>query len=213
MIALPFDSLLPEERPAIDLLWTKYDANELEYQRKYELDFVPHGLFSRLMIRLLHFTDRPLKYWRNGVLAVRYAPDSEQARSPERDRERERERERTRLGGAQLVEYSRYVRLIACVCVCAFPAPCSATDKALVTIEGKIITAATRGDGGAELLRVIIEIVDSLVNSWFHVKLTAVTVLLLLLLLSSVVAVARGRLLNWLSRSTRSRALIVSPIK
>ena len=61
----------------------------------------------------------------------------------------------------------------------------------------------------------IIEIVDSLVNSWFHVKLTAVTVLLLLLLLllSSVVAVARGRLLNWLSRSTRSRALIVSPIK
>jgi uncharacterized membrane protein len=49
-------------------------------------------------------------------------------------------------------------------------------DKALVTIEGKFITAATRGDESAELLRVIIEIVDSLVNSWFHVKLNSVVV-------------------------------------
>ena len=61
-------SLLPEEKPPIDLLWLKHD-DQLQYCRNITLEFIPNGLFSRFMVRFLHFADKPLKYWRQGVLA------------------------------------------------------------------------------------------------------------------------------------------------
>lgn len=114
-------SLLPEEKPPIDLLWLQYD-DQLQYCRNVTLEFIPNGLFSRFMVRFLHFADKPLKYWRQGVLAQR--------------------------GG----------------------------DKALVELVNNTIKIITRGSRSAEFLRIIIEIVDTLANSWFKVKITAAEV-------------------------------------
>ena len=64
-------NLLPEERPPIDLLWADHEPMATQYGRLYTLEFVPNGLFAKLMVRFLHFTDFPLKFWRTGVLAQR----------------------------------------------------------------------------------------------------------------------------------------------
>ena len=64
-------NLLPEDRPPIDLLWLDYDTKSQQYSRRYTLEFIPNGLFSKLMVRFLHFADVPLKFWRSGVLAQR----------------------------------------------------------------------------------------------------------------------------------------------
>lgn len=62
-------SLLPEERPDCDLVWRPVDASKTQYDRQYQLEFVPKGLFSRLLIRILHHVDSILVYWRYGVIA------------------------------------------------------------------------------------------------------------------------------------------------
>ena len=64
-------SFLPEERPNIQLHWPDVDDESSEYCRFYKLLFVPNGLFSRLMVRLMSFCDKPLFYWRHGVLCIR----------------------------------------------------------------------------------------------------------------------------------------------
>jgi hypothetical protein len=57
---------LPEERPWLNVFWPlAYDGTS--YGRRYDLQFFPTGLFSRLMIRLLHFT-RGTLLWRSGCL-------------------------------------------------------------------------------------------------------------------------------------------------
>lgn len=62
-------SLLPEDRPDLELLWRPYDAGKTQFDRRYQLEFVPKGLFSRLMIRVLHHVDGVMSYWRNGLVA------------------------------------------------------------------------------------------------------------------------------------------------
>lgn len=58
---------LPEERPNIALMWPEYDVTDTEHRRRFKMGFVPTGFFSRLMIRLLHFT-KGTKFWRSGLL-------------------------------------------------------------------------------------------------------------------------------------------------
>lgn len=62
-------SLLPEDRPDCDLVWRPSDASKTQYDRRYQLEFVPKGLFSRLLIRIMHHVDSVLVYWRNGIIA------------------------------------------------------------------------------------------------------------------------------------------------
>jgi hypothetical protein len=62
-------SLLPIERPNIDVLWRKYDLSQVQYDRLYEFEFLPKALFSRLMVRLLYYADKIHKYWRKGLVA------------------------------------------------------------------------------------------------------------------------------------------------
>jgi serine/threonine protein kinase/GTPase SAR1 family protein len=62
-------SLLPEDRPDCDLVWRPMDPGKTQFDRRYQLEFVPKGLFSRLMIRILHHADSVLVYWRNGLIA------------------------------------------------------------------------------------------------------------------------------------------------
>lgn len=62
-------SLLPEDRPDCDLIWRPFDSSKTQYDRRYQLEFVPKGLFSRLLIRILHHVDSILVYWRYGVIA------------------------------------------------------------------------------------------------------------------------------------------------
>eukprot|EP01133_Synstelium_polycarpum_P013612 gene13612-16019_t len=64
-------SQLPDRRPAFDLLWPPRDQFRIEYNRWYQLNFAPIGLFSRLIIRLLvskEFAMKPILYWRNGMV-------------------------------------------------------------------------------------------------------------------------------------------------
>ena len=62
-------SLLPEDRPDCDLVWRPSDPSKTQYDRRYQLEFVPKGLFSRLLIRILHHVDSVLVYWRHGIIA------------------------------------------------------------------------------------------------------------------------------------------------
>ena len=118
-------SLLMEERPNEPLLPllpidTNLDSSPHsinQFTRIYELQFVPNGLFSRLMVRFLHFVTMPLRYWRGGVLAD------------------------------------------------------VNSDKASIELVKSSISIITRGDTAAETMRMIIEIVESLVQN-FQVKVT-----------------------------------------
>ena len=58
---------LPEERPNVALVWPDFDVTDTEYRRRFKMGFVPTGFFSRLMIRLLHFT-KGSRFWRSGLL-------------------------------------------------------------------------------------------------------------------------------------------------
>lgn len=60
-------SLLPEEKPALDLAWPVVDAASRTFTRRYDFAFMPNGMFSRLMIRLLTF-GKAVAYWRYGCL-------------------------------------------------------------------------------------------------------------------------------------------------
>ena len=64
-------SLLPLEKPPIDLLWMPVhdDLTTDQFTRIYQFEYLPNGLFSRFIVRFLHFSDKPLKYWRHGILA------------------------------------------------------------------------------------------------------------------------------------------------
>ena len=64
-------NLLPEDKPPIDLLWIQYEPNVLQFSKIYTLDFVPNGFFAKFMVRFLHYTDKPLKFWRTGIIGVR----------------------------------------------------------------------------------------------------------------------------------------------
>lgn len=67
-------SLLPEAVPVLDLLWTKFDEKILQFDRQYIFDLIPSGLFSRLLVRLLHTSSEVMHCWRYG--AVFLAGDS-----------------------------------------------------------------------------------------------------------------------------------------
>jgi hypothetical protein len=62
--------LLPNQRPAMGLLWKAYDGTCEYYMRIYELLFVPKGLFSRFLVRLLHYSSHVVTFWRSGIMAA-----------------------------------------------------------------------------------------------------------------------------------------------
>ncbi|EFA78013.1 leucine-rich repeat-containing protein [Heterostelium album PN500] len=44
----------------------------IQYGRQYQFDFIPTGLFSRLMVRILNFaSSEAICYWRNGIILQR----------------------------------------------------------------------------------------------------------------------------------------------
>lgn len=61
-------SLLPEEMPALDILWARYNENVLQFDRLYVFDILPIGLFSRLLFRLLNSATDVLHCWRHGAV-------------------------------------------------------------------------------------------------------------------------------------------------
>ena len=68
-------SMLSSRRPPIDGTWISVDdylrlSGSKQVERVYLFDFLPLGFFSRLIVRLLHFT-KPLYYWRSGILLTR----------------------------------------------------------------------------------------------------------------------------------------------
>ena len=115
-------SLLPELRPTIDILWPEYDtiSFKTEFNRSYVIEFVPNGLFSKLMIRFLHFIDKPLKYWRNGIIGQK------------------------------------------------------GNSTGFIEVFDTTIRFITRGEGSASLLRIITEIVDTLITDWFKVRINSI---------------------------------------
>ena len=48
-------NLLPPEKPDFALLWRDYDERQQELARHFVMDFVPIGLMSRFMIRMMQF--------------------------------------------------------------------------------------------------------------------------------------------------------------
>lgn len=58
-------SLLPENEPNT-LEWATLDQSRLQLDRFYELEFIPHGFFSRLIIRMMRLADQVIQYWKNG---------------------------------------------------------------------------------------------------------------------------------------------------
>ena len=58
--------MLPDARPEFDTLWVSGTSTH-HYFRVYELSFSPMGLFSRLIVRLLHFS-RGVVMWQHGVV-------------------------------------------------------------------------------------------------------------------------------------------------
>lgn len=62
--------MLPEEEPDLEgkNFWRRYDPTRKELHRIYHLEFIPHGLFSRLMIRMIRYTDKVHIFWKNGVV-------------------------------------------------------------------------------------------------------------------------------------------------
>jgi serine/threonine protein kinase/GTPase SAR1 family protein len=73
-------ALLPEARPDFQLTWPEldHDTRRTQFTRRYQFAFMPNGLFSRFMIRLLKFSDAQ-RYWRNGVLVQNRRVDDDQA--------------------------------------------------------------------------------------------------------------------------------------
>jgi hypothetical protein len=77
-------SLLSTERPPevatyvfngdvtyISRLWPKTPRkDQKQIGRRYSFDFIPYGLFGRLIVRLLYFVT-PKTYWKNGILLTR----------------------------------------------------------------------------------------------------------------------------------------------
>eukprot|EP01094_Clydonella_sp_ATCC50884_P021946 TRINITY_DN493_c0_g3_i1.p1 TRINITY_DN493_c0_g3~~TRINITY_DN493_c0_g3_i1.p1 ORF type:complete len:2040 (-),score=911.87 TRINITY_DN493_c0_g3_i1:136-6255(-) len=63
-------SLLPEERPSdLEATFPRFPRpKDQQFGRFIQFAFIPHGFVSRLMVRLLHFTDEPLVFWRFGIL-------------------------------------------------------------------------------------------------------------------------------------------------
>lgn len=62
-----FPSLLPVARPQLDILWPKHE-HRFQVDRIYTFPkFLPIGLFSRFMVRLLSFFPA-YYYWRHGVI-------------------------------------------------------------------------------------------------------------------------------------------------
>lgn len=62
-------SLLPVEKPKeIEDIWSPFpNIEQTQTGRKYCFEFIPFGLFGRIIIRLLNFNKSAL-YWRNGIL-------------------------------------------------------------------------------------------------------------------------------------------------
>jgi serine/threonine protein kinase/GTPase SAR1 family protein len=73
-------ALLPEARPDFQLTWPETDPDDRrkQFTRRYQFAFMPNGLFSRFMIRLLKFSDAQ-RYWRNGVLVQNRRVEDDQA--------------------------------------------------------------------------------------------------------------------------------------
>ena len=44
--------LLPEDRPDISILWLQHDPNRTQFDRIWQYEFLPTGLFSTLLIRM-----------------------------------------------------------------------------------------------------------------------------------------------------------------
>lgn len=63
-------SLLPEEVPPLDILWSRYDDKIQQFDRQYVFDVMPMGLFSRLLFRLLNSASDVLHCWRYGAILV-----------------------------------------------------------------------------------------------------------------------------------------------
>lgn len=63
-------SLLPNQRPVMSLLWKGYDGVAEHYIRVFELPFIPKGLFSRFLVRLLHYSSHAVTFWRSGIIAA-----------------------------------------------------------------------------------------------------------------------------------------------
>eukprot|EP01114_Cavostelium_apophysatum_P022155 TRINITY_DN7922_c0_g2_i4.p1 TRINITY_DN7922_c0_g2~~TRINITY_DN7922_c0_g2_i4.p1 ORF type:complete len:1489 (-),score=439.35 TRINITY_DN7922_c0_g2_i4:127-4593(-) len=68
-------SLLPEVS-SLDLrssdLWTNY-GNAPQMERHYRLEFIPSGIFSRLMIRMFRYASRVHTFWKYGAMMVKDA--------------------------------------------------------------------------------------------------------------------------------------------
>jgi hypothetical protein len=45
--------LLPEDRPDISILWLQHDPNRTQFDRIWQYEFLPLGLFSSLLIRMI----------------------------------------------------------------------------------------------------------------------------------------------------------------
>ena len=119
-------SLLPLEKPSVDILWPDFDSSltqNSEFNRCYQIEFVPNGLFSRLMVRFLHFIDKPLIYWRNGIIGQK-----------------------------------------------------GRNTKAIIELNDCKISFSTRGENSSELLRIINEIVETLINDWFKVRILSIKI-------------------------------------
>eukprot|EP01125_Pyxidicula_operculata_P015927 TRINITY_DN5431_c0_g1_i1.p1 TRINITY_DN5431_c0_g1~~TRINITY_DN5431_c0_g1_i1.p1 ORF type:complete len:1097 (+),score=298.15 TRINITY_DN5431_c0_g1_i1:802-4092(+) len=65
---------LPVQKPT-DYLPIWFGAGNLLYSRQYKFKFIPHGLFNRLIFRLLKFAPAK-RFWRNGVLIKNKKSDS-----------------------------------------------------------------------------------------------------------------------------------------
>jgi hypothetical protein len=61
--------MLPDARPEFDTLWVSGGVSAHHYFRWYDLSFAPKGLFSRLIVRLLHFSHGAVM-WQHGVVLV-----------------------------------------------------------------------------------------------------------------------------------------------
>jgi len=59
-------SLLPEARP--DKIWSEVNESPVEASLMYQFDFLPPGLFSRLLVRMHRYTFGHQRCWRHGAL-------------------------------------------------------------------------------------------------------------------------------------------------
>lgn len=58
--------MLPDGRPEFDTLWSSGACTQ-RFHRQYDLSFLPKGLFSRLIVRLLHFS-HGVVMWQHGIV-------------------------------------------------------------------------------------------------------------------------------------------------